>query len=117
MARGGCRLPVSRTGLGRPCDAIIAGRCPSRGIALHGNAPLADHSVVRTMSSHRPILMHRGQSMTHGMHMDTKALFNQRFDSARTALAEGDEPGAAEFLHWAIVAARSDPNLRRELAS
>ena len=25
---------------GRPNNAIIAGRCPSRGIALHGNAPL-----------------------------------------------------------------------------
>ena len=51
------------------------------------------------------------------MHTDTKALFTQRFDAARSALAEGDEPAAAESLHWAIVAARSDPNLRRELAS
>lgn len=51
------------------------------------------------------------------MHMDTKALFTQRFDAARAALAEGDEPAAAESLHWAIVTARTDPNLRRELAS
>ncbi len=51
------------------------------------------------------------------MHTDTKATFTQRFDAARTALAEGDEPAAAESLHWAIVAARSDPGLRRELAS
>ncbi len=52
------------------------------------------------------------------MHMaDTKALFTQRFDAARTALTEGDEPAAAESLHSAIVVARSDPSLRRELAS
>ena len=51
------------------------------------------------------------------MHTDTKELFTQRFDAARTALAAGDEPAAAESLHWAIVAARSDPSLRRELAS
>src|SRR3954471_18478248 len=52
------------------------------------------------------------------MHMaDMKALFTERFDAARAALTAGDEPGAAESLHWAIVAARSDPNLRRELAS
>jgi TonB family protein len=48
---------------------------------------------------------------------DTKALFIQRFDAARTAWAHGDEPGAAESLHWAIAAARSDPSLRLELAS
>lgn len=48
---------------------------------------------------------------------DTKALFTQRFDAARAALSAGDEPAAAESLHWAIVAARTDPNLRRELAS
>jgi TonB family protein len=48
---------------------------------------------------------------------DTKALFNQRFDAARAAMAKGDAPAAAESLHWAIVAARSDPALRRELAS
>jgi TonB family protein len=48
---------------------------------------------------------------------DTKALFTQRFDAARTAWTEGDEPAAAESFHSAIVAARSDPNLRRELAS
>src|SRR6185436_7073169 len=53
-----------------------------------------------------------------GMHMaDTKALFTQRFDAARTALAKGDEPAAAESLHSAIVAARTDPGLRPELAS
>ena len=52
------------------------------------------------------------------MHMaDTKALFTQRFDAARTALTAGDEPAAAESLHSAIVVARSDPSLRRELAS
>jgi TonB family protein len=51
------------------------------------------------------------------MHMaDAKALFTQRFDAARTALTEGDEPAAAQSLHSAIVAARSDPSLRRELA-
>jgi TonB family protein len=49
--------------------------------------------------------------------VDTKALFTQRFDAARTALTAGDEPAAAECLHSAIVAARSDPSLRRELAS
>ena len=48
---------------------------------------------------------------------DMKALFTQRFDAARTALTQGDEPAAAESFHWAIVAARSDPNLRLELAS
>jgi TonB family protein len=52
------------------------------------------------------------------MHMaDAKALFTQRFDAARTVLAKGDEPAAAESLHSAIVVARSDPSLRRELAS
>jgi TonB family protein len=52
------------------------------------------------------------------MHMaDTKALFTQRFDAARAAWAAGDEPAAAESLHWAIVVARGDPGLRRELAS
>src|SRR6478672_7728953 len=48
---------------------------------------------------------------------DTKALFTQRFEAARTALTAGNEAAAAECLHWAIVAARSDPSLRRELAS
>jgi len=48
---------------------------------------------------------------------DTKALFTQRFDAARTAWAQGNEPAAAESLHSAIIAARSDPSLRRELAS
>ena len=48
---------------------------------------------------------------------DTKALFTQRFDAARTAWTQGDEPAAAESLHSAIIAARSDPSLRRELAS
>src|SRR5262245_4630106 len=52
------------------------------------------------------------------MHMaDVRAVFTQHFDAARTALTEGDNPRAAECLHWAIVAARSDPSLRRELAS
>jgi TonB family protein len=48
---------------------------------------------------------------------DTKTLFNQRFEAARTAFTKGDEPAAAESLHSAIVVARSDPALRRELAS
>jgi TonB family protein len=48
---------------------------------------------------------------------DSKALFTERFDTARAALKNGDEPAAAESLHWAIVAARSDPALRLELAS
>jgi TonB family protein len=51
------------------------------------------------------------------MHMaDTKALFSQRFDAARTALTAGDEPAAAESLYSAIVVARTDPSLRQELA-
>ena len=48
---------------------------------------------------------------------DTKALFSQRFDAARTALTHGDEPAAAESLRQAIIAARGDRSLRRELAS
>jgi len=48
---------------------------------------------------------------------DTKALFTERFDAARAAFAKGDDPAAAESLHAAIVVARSDPSLRRELAS
>jgi len=53
-----------------------------------------------------------------GTHMaDTKALFTHRFDAARTAWTQGDEPAAAESLRGAIVAARSDRTLRRELAS
>src|SRR5262249_20173721 len=56
--------------------------------------------------------------LRHGVHMaDVRALFTHHFDAARTALSKGDEPGAAEDFHWAIVAARSDPSLRRELAS
>ena len=52
------------------------------------------------------------------MHMaDAKALFTQRFEAARAAFTKGDEPAAAECLHAAIVAARSDPSLRRELVS
>jgi len=47
---------------------------------------------------------------------DTKALFSQRFDAARTALTAGDEPAAAESLYSAIVVARTDPGLRQELA-
>jgi tetratricopeptide (TPR) repeat protein len=49
--------------------------------------------------------------------MDTKALFTQRFDAARTALTQGDDRTAAEALQSAIVAARGNPSLRRELAS
>ena len=48
---------------------------------------------------------------------DTKALFTQRFEAARAALTAGDEPAAAESLHAAIVVARTDTSLRRELAS
>ena len=48
---------------------------------------------------------------------DVRALFTQHFDAARTALTKGDEPAAAECLYSAVVAARSDPSLRRELAS
>ena len=48
---------------------------------------------------------------------DTKALFTHRFDAARTAWTQGDEPAAAESLRSAIIAARSDPSLRHELAS
>ena len=48
---------------------------------------------------------------------DMKALFTQRFDAARAALAAGEEAAAAESLQAAIVAARNDPSLRRELAS
>ncbi len=48
---------------------------------------------------------------------DTKALFTERLDAARAALTAGDEPAAAESLYSAIVVARTDPSLRRELAS
>lgn len=48
---------------------------------------------------------------------DTKALFANRFDAARAAWTQGDEPAAAQSLHSAIIAARGDPSLRRELAS
>jgi TonB family protein len=48
---------------------------------------------------------------------DVRAVFTQHFDAARAALTKGDKPAAAESLHWAIAAARSDPGLRRELAS
>lgn len=52
------------------------------------------------------------------MHMaDTKALFTQRFETARAAMTAGDEPAAAESLYSAIVVARTDPGLRRELAA
>jgi TonB family protein len=44
-------------------------------------------------------------------------LFTQRFDAARTALTAGDAPAAAESLYSAIVVARTDPSLRRELAA
>src|SRR5262245_47308252 len=47
---------------------------------------------------------------------DTKALFTQRFDAARAALAAGDDPGAAAALRAAIVTARTDSDLRPELA-
>jgi TonB family protein len=74
--------------------------------------------MVRTMSSHRPISMHSAEGLRHGVHMaDVRALFTQHFDAARAALTKGDKPAAAESLHWAIAAARTDPSLRRELAS
>jgi TonB family protein len=47
---------------------------------------------------------------------DTRALFTHRFEAARAAWTQGDEPTAAESFHSAIIAARSDPNLRGELA-
>lgn len=48
---------------------------------------------------------------------DTKALFTERFDAARTALAAGDAHAAAASLYSAIVVARTDPGLRRELVT
>jgi TonB family protein len=48
---------------------------------------------------------------------ETKALFTAQFDAARTAWTKKDEPAAAEFLRSAIITARSEPSLRRELAS
>ena len=48
---------------------------------------------------------------------DTRALFSHRFEAARSAWTDGDEPAAAEALRSAIIAARNDPTLRRELAS
>jgi TonB family protein len=70
------------------------------------------------MVSHRPTRSIEDEALGHGMHMaDTRALFTQRFDAARTALTEGDDLAAAESLHSAIVVARSEPSLRRELAS
>ena len=48
---------------------------------------------------------------------DMRALFTERFDAARTAWTQGDEPAAAESLRSAIIVARSDAGLRRELAS
>ncbi|HEV8214364.1 MAG TPA: tetratricopeptide repeat protein, partial [Gemmatimonadaceae bacterium] len=48
---------------------------------------------------------------------ETKALFTAQFDAARSAWTKKDEPAAAEFLRSAIITARSEPSLRRELAS
>ncbi len=48
---------------------------------------------------------------------ETKALFTAQFDAARTAWTKKEEPAAAEFLRSAIITARSEPGLRRELAS
>jgi hypothetical protein len=48
---------------------------------------------------------------------DARALFTQQFDAARTALSQGSEPAAAESLRSAVLVARSDPTLQRELAS
>ena len=48
---------------------------------------------------------------------ETKALFTAQFDAARSAWTKKDEPTAAEFLRSAIITARSEPGLRRELAS
>ena len=73
--------------------------------------------MART-TSHRSILIYWDKQLGYGRHMaDAKALFTQRFDAARAAWTQGDEPAAAESLHSAIIAARSDPSLRRELAS
>jgi TonB family protein len=86
--------------------------------SVNENAPLRrSFPYVLTTPSHRPIDESGQKAIRLGMHMDTKALFTQRFDAARAALAEGNEAAAAESLHWAIVAARSDSSLRRELAS
>src|SRR5215213_1918352 len=78
----------------------------------------ADHSMCGRRRRTARILTHPDKAFRHGTHMaDTKALFTQRFDAARTAWTHRDEPAAAESLRGAIVAARSDPSLRRELAS
>jgi TonB family protein len=64
----------------------------------------------------RPTLAEK--ALRHGRYMaDTKALFTNRFDAARAAWTSGDEAAAAESLRSAIIAARSDPRLRTELAS
>ncbi|MEO7086077.1 MAG: tetratricopeptide repeat protein [Gemmatimonadaceae bacterium] len=49
--------------------------------------------------------------------VDAKTLFTEQFDAARVARVQHDDPAAAELLRSAIVTARSDPSLRRELAS
>ena len=72
--------------------------------------------MVRTMSSQHP--MHVTKATRQGRDMpETKALFTAQFDAARTAWTKKDEPVAADFLRSAIITARSEPNLRRELAS
>src|SRR5262245_36896369 len=48
---------------------------------------------------------------------ETKALFTAQFETARAAWSKKEEPAAVEFLRSAIITARSDPTLRRELAS
>jgi len=48
---------------------------------------------------------------------DAKAVLTERFNAARAALTAGDEPAAAESLHAAVIAARGDPRLRRELVT
>jgi TonB family protein len=48
---------------------------------------------------------------------DVLSMFTQQFDAARGALGRGDQESAAESLRSAVLVARSDPKLQRELAS
>ena len=64
------------------------------------------------------MMVSSGQTQRRGRDMpDTKAFFTTQFDAARAAWTRKDEPAAAELLRSAIIAARTDPGLRRELAS
>src|ERR1700733_187408 len=48
---------------------------------------------------------------------DVRGMFTQHFEAARIALGRGDQEAAAESLRSAVLVARSDPTLQRELAS